>query len=667
MSIVNMKRERYSQTILIVDDSEMNRAILSEMLGEDYTIIEAENGVQALEAIKERGSGIDLMLLDIVMPEMDGFQVLEAISGREKTADNDIPVIMISSESDISFVERAYDMGVADYISRPFDVAVVRRRVENTLMLYVKQKRLTEIIAEQVYQKERDNNMMVNILSHIVEFRNEESSSHVINIRLLTELIFRHLLKKTNRYVLTQEDISLIGMASSLHDIGKISIPDSILNKPGRLTQEEFEIMKTHSAIGADMLRAISDFQEEKLVKFAYEICRWHHERYDGRGYPDGLAGDKIPIAAQVVALADVYDALTSERCYKKAFSHEKALNMIVNGECGAFNPLLLECMEEVADIIPEELRQGKEKRAEDRQASHIVEELLQRKEADSLMDMGMEYTGEEIAILMRCLKNIFSVVRLVDVEKTIQMEVEENGGVCATPHLCHTVWDKKTRCENCISAKAFAQKAQRTKFEFTADEIYYVVAKYVEVDGVPYSLELVSEIKDDILMGAYGEADFIKTITSYNKELYIDSLTGVYNRRYFEEQIKKMDHIEGVAMADVDNFKKVNDTYGHCVGDDVLRRISSAIKSCVRSSDIVLRYGGDEFLILFQQITEEGFERKLCQIRQAVADTSMEGYGGIRFSISIGGAYSVFPVLYAVRQADEKMYQNKKEKRMVN
>lgn len=338
---------REEQIILIADDSQMNRAILAEMLGDNYTIIEAETGRQAIE-IMQRRTDIDLVLLDIMMPEMDGFDVLRTM--KKYRWINEIPVIMISAESSLSYVERAYDLGAIDYISRPFEVSVVRRRVINTLLLSAKQKRLSQLVAEQVYERERSNSLMINILSHIVEFRNGESSAHVLHIRTLTERLLHQLTRKTDQYQLSQEAIAEISTASALHDIGKIDIPEEILNKPGRLTSDEFELMKTHAVTGAEILEKIRLKYESPLLQTAYQICRWHHERYDGRGYPDGLKGEEIPIAAQVVSLADVYDALTSERCYKKAFDQDTAIEMILRGECGAFNPLLLECLLEIRD-----------------------------------------------------------------------------------------------------------------------------------------------------------------------------------------------------------------------------------------------------------------------------------------------------------------------------
>lgn len=346
----NSASEKLKQQILIVDDSEINREILKEILKEDYRILEAANGEECLEQLERSGTGISLVLLDIVMPEMDGFEVLAAMNQNHWI--EDIPVIMISSEDSDSYIRRAYKMGVSDYISRPFDAKIVYQRVLNMIKLYAKQRRLIHLVTRQIYEKERNNRMMIGILSQIVEFRNGESGLHVIHINLITQLLLEQLVKKTGKYQLSWEDRLLIATASALHDIGKIGIDEKILNKPGKLTKEEFEIMKTHTLIGAQMLDNLDMYRNEKLLKLAHEICRWHHERYDGKGYPDGLVGEEIPISAQVVSLADVYDALVSERVYKKAFSHEKALEMIQNGECGTFNPLLLQCMTEVQDKL---------------------------------------------------------------------------------------------------------------------------------------------------------------------------------------------------------------------------------------------------------------------------------------------------------------------------
>lgn len=343
------------ETILIVDDSAMNRMLLSDILADTYNIIEAEDGEQAIAILQQHASEISIVVLDMVMPKVDGFGVLEAMN--ENRWIQFLPVVSISTESSPEFVERAYSLGVTDFINRPFDELIVIRRVSNTIKLYAKQRKLTNMVANESFEKERNGSLMITILSHIVEFRNGESGMHVMNIGTLTEILLNQISKKDDKYYLPYAERDLIVKASALHDIGKISIPEEVLNKPGKLTDEEFEAMKQHTVIGYQMLSDLG-FQDEPLVKVSREITRWHHERYDGRGYPDGLKGDEIPLSAQIVSLADVYDALTSERVYKPAFSHEKAIQMILNGECGAFNPLLLECLVEAQDAIRQGLAQ---------------------------------------------------------------------------------------------------------------------------------------------------------------------------------------------------------------------------------------------------------------------------------------------------------------------
>ena len=342
--------------ILLVDDSKLNRMILAEILGDGYHILEAENGQECLEKLRAEAGNIALVLLDINMPVMDGFEVLKAMNANHTI--EDIPVIMISSEDSDATIRRSYELGASDYVNRPFDARIVYRRVTNTIKLYAKQRRLVQMVSEQIRARENNTDTLVGVLSHIVEFRNGESGAHVRHIRIITELLLRRLLEISSRYSITAEQQDMIPLASALHDIGKIGIDEKILNKPGKLTPEEFEVMKTHSMLGAKMLHDLDNFAEQPLLQTAYEIARWHHERWDGRGYPDGLKGDEIPISAQLVSLADVYDALTSERCYKKAFSHEKAVQMIRNGECGAFNPLLLQCLTDIQADLKEELQQ---------------------------------------------------------------------------------------------------------------------------------------------------------------------------------------------------------------------------------------------------------------------------------------------------------------------
>ena len=349
------KHNQIKQRILVVDDSEMNRAILCEMLKDDFEIIEATNGQECISLIEQYGKEISLVLLDIVMPIMDGFEILMYMNRNHWI--EDVPVIMISSEESENYIRKAFKFGVSDYISRPFDSKVVYQRVFNTIKLYAKQRRLISMVSDQMHEKEKNNQMMVEVLSQIMEFRNGESGLHVVHINTLTRLLLERLVENTDAYNLTPDDCYLISTASAFHDIGKVGIDESILNKPGKLTEEEFETMKKHTLIGASMLDKLEHYKDEKMIKIAYQICRWHHERYDGKGYPDGLTGEQIPIAAQVVSVADVYDALVSKRVYKDAYSHEQAMKMILNGECGAFNPLLMEVLVEIQDKIKEEIR----------------------------------------------------------------------------------------------------------------------------------------------------------------------------------------------------------------------------------------------------------------------------------------------------------------------
>ena len=342
-------------SVLIVDDSEMNRIILNEMLKDEYRVLEADNGRTALDLVDRYGDELSLVLLDIIMPGMNGFELLGELSRR--TVADSLPVIMISSEDSDDVVLRAYELGASDYINRPFNARVVRRRVSNTIRLYAKQRRLTSLLSQQYNERVKNSRMLIDIMAGVMELRNGESGLHVTHIEKLTELLLGCLVHRSDKFPLDNEQRSTIAMASALHDIGKMSIDDAILNKPGRLTSEEFEIMKTHTTLGADMLFELGhQHAGNSLLEYAYQIARWHHERWDGKGYPDGLKGDEIPIAAQVVSVADVYDALTSVRVYKDAIPHQEAIQMILDGKCGEFNPLLLDCLLEVQDRIAETL-----------------------------------------------------------------------------------------------------------------------------------------------------------------------------------------------------------------------------------------------------------------------------------------------------------------------
>lgn len=344
--IARLKKEQVLQQILIVDDSDMNRAMLREILKDNYSILEAGNGVECLSCVEHMGSSLSLILLDLNMPEMDGFEVLAELSRLGYM--DDIPVIIISGTDSTADICRAYDLGATDYIHRPFNTQVIYRRVSNTITLMAKQRRMAELVNRQIDRATKQQELMVDFLSRIIGYRSGESNPHFANISTLSALLLQALQKRKNHYGLTEQDCQLIATAAVFHDVGKIGIPESILLKPGKLTAKEFEVMKTHTLIGDNLIKSLEIYHDEPLLQMAAQICRWHHERYDGGGYPDGLKGEEIPICAQVVSIADVYDALMSARPYKPAFSSEKAIQMILNGECGVFNPVLVDCLLEV-------------------------------------------------------------------------------------------------------------------------------------------------------------------------------------------------------------------------------------------------------------------------------------------------------------------------------
>lgn len=334
------------QSVLIVDDSELNRKMLGQMLGSRFDIAEAASGEACLQLLEQNATGISIVLLDIHMPGIDGFTVLEEMN--QKNLLEQIPVIMISSEDTVDAVRRAFDLGASDYISRPFDAKVVYQRIINTIQLYAKQRRLSAMAADLAFEKERASRMMIGILSQVVEKRNGESRDHVQRVAQLTSMLLAGLAQKTDRYPLTREMRRTIATAAALHDIGKMEICEDLLHKEGPLTEAERRTLQSHTLLGAQMLEEQPECRDDAFARTAYNICRWHHERYDGGGYPDGLQGEQIPIEAQVVGLADVYERLVSRPVDGYARTHSEVVQMICTGVCGAFNPLLLDCLQDM-------------------------------------------------------------------------------------------------------------------------------------------------------------------------------------------------------------------------------------------------------------------------------------------------------------------------------
>ena len=764
------------QKILIADDSEMNRELLAAILEEEYEIIQVNDGVQAVDYLQRHAEEISLLLLDIVMPHMDGFEVLSYMN-KEHWIDS-IPVVIISSENSPIYIKRGYDLGATDFIGKPFDANMVLRRSANAILLGAKQRRMTSIVSNQIYEREKSSKLMINILSHIVEFRNGESGLHVLHIQTITEMLLRQLVQKeNNRYALSKEQIRMITTASALHDIGKISIPDEILNKPGRLTAEEFAVIKGHSMAGANMLSELPlDQKEEPLVKTAYEICRWHHERYDGGGYPDGLKGEEIPVSAQVVALADVYDALTSERCYKDAYSHEKAIEMILAGQCGAFNPLMLECLLDISSSLKKKMGYKSKERYEQTDLSDIAsrfhdfemdssEKIVQQLEfermrhnflaegsrniiftytispplltfnqagckrsgitepsfsplqsgvltdlveeqslkrlirkitqatrempdvtsniflkdgkgpchyrcecrviwadgdqkgytgvvgkltdiTDDYMVMetvreeglkvlkkdrsaefssfydrfkkcGFSTDGTEAWLLLQYLQISYDLVRYVDPTTNKVIHIEKDGKMWESETTCSDIWNCLEKCSNCISRLSMQTRKRMTKLEVAGDDPYQVVSMYVEIDGKPCCLEMASRIDGDFMPDGYSREEILSSVRIHKEKIYIDPVTGVYNKRYYVEKLSKMDNVAALMFADIKNFKKINEKFGHQAGDDVLRQVAGVLRDVAAGKGDVLRYSGDDFVTVFFKAAEEELseiQKEMCR-----------------------------------------------------
>ena len=637
---INREQTR-KQRILIADDSEMNRSILADMLGDEYEILEAENGLEAVSAIQKYRTEIDLVLLDIVMPEMDGFEVLTVMNRNNWI--EDIPVIMISAETAPAHIERAYKLGVTDFITRPFNALLVHRRVVNTTLLYAKQKKLVSMVADQIYEKERQNTLMIDILSHIVEFRNGESGQHVIHIRMLTELFLQRLMLKTDRYPLTPVDINLICIASALHDVGKIAIPGEILNKPGRFTEEEFAIMKEHTTIGSAMMEAVPIHGSEALIKVARDICRWHHERWDGRGYPDGLKGDEIPISAQIVALADVYDALTSPRVYKPAFPHEKAVEMILGNQCGNFNPLLMEILQEVAAELPEQLQTRDESRTAQLEMRSVAQEMHHYEEL-SASERTLQLLEHE-----RMKYSFFAAMsQEIQFEYTADPSmVTLNAWGANRLGLKETVMEPhgSDKVRDILSDGDMEGLAHALRNTTPAQPVIRYECK-ITLNGEERWCRIIARAtwnaeEPPQYTGAIGKAvdihDSQMKLAALERMATHDPLTGLLNhvsaKKRIEERVEgRPDGQFALAIFDLDYFKNANNTFGHIFGDEVLKFLADKLRESIRGADIAARVGGDEFLLFLEYRGE--LDPIISRIYHTISDSAYEQFP---ISLSMG------------------------------
>lgn len=684
-----------NKAILIVDDVELNRAILSELFHEAHPILEAANGQQALEILRERHNDIVVVLLDIIMPVMDGYEVLQAMN-REKWLER-IPVVLITAENSDTASLKSYDLGVSDIINKPFNPSIVKRRVENIIELYAHKGHLESLVSEQVQRLEdqarkinQANAFMIEALSSVVEFRSFESGQHIKRIRFTTRILLEAMAVRYPKYGLTPLSMDKISLAASMHDIGKIAIPDAVLNKPGKLTYEEFEVMKTHTLKGCDLLQSLNYSQSETFYRYCYDICRSHHERWDGRGYPDGLVGARIPIWAQVVALADVYDALTSERVYKPAYTHQQAVDMILGGECGAFNPELLEVFRDEAPRLekgphgtPEEQQREEEATAFDPFAEEEQAAGCRDSEVLSSRTLWLlEREREKYRIVTELSGDIvFSYDMVTDTLEFSEKYHTVFGRDIRLPHAAETVLHSPFIHEDdrsLISARLGGLTPQHPQCRLelrilTAEGAY----EWFEV----YAHALWDADSGYECVGYLGKLVNIherKAETSLLREqARSDALTGLDNRSRVEERVRaalrsEPDALAALLFMDIDNFKSVNDQHGHLAGDVVLRRVASVIRGRVRDSDVVGRVGGDEFVIFLRNVSSEAdVARKaseLCSMNGVALDAGgpAEGSAGVLdVSCSVGIAMcprdgNVYSQLLA--KADQALYAAKEQ-----
>lgn len=659
-------------TILIVDDVELNRAFLNDMLEDEYEILEASNGQEALDMLDVYGERIHVVLLDVVMPVMDGFEVL-FVMNKEGWIQN-IPVIMISAETSSDYTNRGFEMGVSDYISRPFDSGIIRHRIKNTIMLYAKQRSLLELVKDQIREKEKNNSLMVDILSTIVEFRNGESGLHVLRIRIITEILLEALQEHSSEYKLSASDISVISNAAALHDIGKVAIPEYILNKPEKLTKEEYEVMKTHSAYGAAMLRRMNYRKQESLLTYAYDICRWHHERWDGKGYPDGLSGNEIPICAQVVSLADVYDALISERVYKPPYTHEEAMQMILNGECGQFNPQLIECLLAKGDEIYRRIMQKSGPEEERAHLDSVSKEVLEQKEISGISDRTLMLLEKE-RMKYQFLASLSNEILFEYDTKTDELTFSELGYQEFGLDLVRSDASTQITWEPILS-KADCRDLWKNIFKTTREDPIFRKSYLVRTpDGKELWYEFITrslwtDSLKPVCIGFVGKMSNIHYQAEEAKQLRNmaerDSLTHLYNqaaaRKLVSASLKEnRGHVSAILFFDLDHFKLVNDTRGHAFGDELLKYVAKTLMSNIRRYDIAARLGGDEFMVFLCDIgSRKNAENKTAQLQKALSGA----FQGYNFSTSIGAVicgneccdYDTF-----LHQADIALYKAKR------
>lgn len=648
--------------ILIVDDIELNRAILCELFASDYQILEAENGEQAIEVMEQHQAEVAVVLMDIVMPVMDGLKAIEIMN--QKHLLDRVPTFLITADSSNESVSKGFSLGVADVILKPFNLANICQRVNNMIELYEYRYKLEDLVSEQTKEIEesnaklRDFNVsMVDTLGAIIEFRDRDSGEHVRRIRLLTKVIASELGRQYEEFKMSEADIEDMSMAAVLHDIGKIAIPDYILNKPGKLSLDECAIMKEHNLYGCNILESIASLKvDSKKYKFYYDSCRSHHEKWDGSGYPDGLIGNEIPLCAQIVALADCYDALTSQRCYKDAYTHEKAVEMIINGECGLLNPKLVKCFEILAPSLQELLKS--EKSVKQLTSHYITAPKLPKKQlVDSELEMQnrvaslLEFENRKRHLLFAMSEDIFFDYDIARDVISFSENYAKVFGDAVVIGDARNYLAQKTHISSIDYDALFKAKQELTAIEPSCMREIVIIDKNGKDCWYRLYLHSVWDLDDSTkLLSLVGRlisvSDMTREISLWKKQAETDSLTKLGNRAYGERRVQEMLYDENVVnaivmMIDIDNFKLINDRYGHLVGDEVLSDIGKELNRQFRLNDIVCRIGGDEFLVIMSNVKSEKLLMiKASDLNESLKQISLKHEINVPISLSVGAVF---------------------------
>lgn len=774
--------------IVVYGESGEDLKIIEESLSDRFEIICANEFNDIMYNVQKYTINVSLIILSLKNDKW--FKALTLLNKNSIT--EYMPVLVTDDAPQSKDVERAIELGACDYLLFPFAKKLLKRRVDNVISLYKKQSQIISSIESLVYREEVYNRQIISHLARVIEFRGNDYSNHIKNIQLGTQILLKYLQKHKN-YLITDDDILNYTTAASLHDIGKIYIDEKILTKPVKLTPEELEIAKQHTILGSNLLKKNGSPKNNDIIQAAYEIARWHHERYDGSGYPDKLVGDAIPISAQVVGLIDRFDVLTHDRVYKKPLSYKEAFDIIESGKLGQFNPILVECFRECENQIISAFENDEESvynRAMIEDASdkiisdvifnrqnHTTNQLSGEKEKFKFFTDDMEiiqfeydilypsisfsrYTAkllgveelimspnfaeqfglsqntideikriisettpnnpyfdyeielkvngeikkyklealivwdysdnkpkrssflgklielfdensidknkaniikaskEEFMNIYNSLNNVFDIVRVIDPINTIVVNLDDKEYPDCGSNVCYALLNRNKRCQRCVSLAAYRNKVQTSKYEFIGDDLYLVVSKYIEVDGQPYVLELINKDRESH-SSLHGEKD----MSDFSAQLYIDVLTRAYNRRFYEERGKKLKDIRSVAMFDCDDFKNINDNYGHAVGDVFLHHIAASILNCVTDEEVLIRYGGDEFILLSREKDEEVFKKHIADMQDKISTIKIAAYPNIKCSVTTGICFNASSIENAVDLADKQMYKGKMSK----